>query len=78
MLKEGTGEYLLRASGGSFIPPGTPFHYIIEVFDDAGAILRTEEKQVLYMDTRFEWSSITKNPITVHYYGPTESRAKTS
>ena len=77
MLEEGTGEYLLRASGGSFIPPGTPFHYIIEVFDDAGAILRTEEKQVLYMDTRFEWSSITNNPITVHYYGPTESRAKT-
>ena len=77
MSEEGSGEYLLRASGGSFIPPGTPFHYVIEVFDDAGEILRTDEKQVLYMDTRFEWSSVTKTPITVHYYGPTKSRAKT-
>ncbi len=63
-------------SGVAFIPPGTTFSYSYEVTDQAGNTLTTEEKEFVYIDSRFEWDSISEGPVTVYYYGPTETRAE--
>ena len=76
------GHFFLDTSVGSeggnaaFIPPGTVFRYSYEVFNQAGEVMRTEEKEYVYTDSRFEWTPISDGPITVYYYGPTETRAK--
>ena len=62
--------------GTAFIPPGTVFRYHYQVFTEDGESFRTEEKDFVYMDSRFEWTSITEGPLTVYYYGPTETRAQ--
>lgn len=63
-------------SGTNFIPPGTVFTYHYQVFTEDGESFRTEQKEFVYTDSRFEWSTITEGPLTVFYYGPTETRAQ--
>lgn len=71
-------EFLLKTGAGfGFVPPGTAFYYSVLVRDKSGREVRTQEQQVVYMDSRFEWSSISQGPVTVYYYGPTQSRAET-
>lgn len=62
--------------GTNFIPPGTVFKYHYQVFTEDGESFRTEQKEFVYTDSRFEWSTITEGPLTVYYYGPTETRAQ--
>ena len=76
--KNVSGEYLLNTSGRrDHIPPGTAFTYVLEARNSKGQELRTEEKKVIYMDNRFEWSQITEGNVRVFYYGPVERRART-
>ncbi len=75
------GHFFLDTSVGgeggttTFIPPGAVFRYSYEVSNQAGDVIRTEEKEFVYTDSRFEWTPISEGPITVYYYGPTETRA---
>lgn len=72
------GETLLSASGGGdYIPPGTKISYYFEVRDQAGGVVRTEEREFVYIDNRFEWLTVSDELITVYYYGEyVEERAR--
>ena len=60
----------------TFIPPGTVFRYHYQVFTEDGESFKTEQKEFVYTDSRFEWTPISEGPLTVYYYGPTETRAQ--
>ena len=62
--------------GSNFIPPGTIFRYHYQVFTEDGGSFKTEQKEFIYEDSRFEWTSVSEGPLTVYYYGPTETRAQ--
>lgn len=67
---EVSGEYLLPTStGAQHIPPGTLIRYYFELRDNAGAVLRTQQKEYLYEDNRFDWQQVVQDNITVYYYG---------
>ncbi len=64
------GESVLPSgSGGDYYPPGTKIEYSFEVRDKAGAVVRTESKEFVYEDNRFEWLTVVEDLITVYYYG---------
>lgn len=62
--------------GTRFVPPGTVFRYHFQVFTEDGASFKTEQKEFVYTDSRFEWETMSEGPLTVFYYGPTETRAR--
>ena len=64
------------AGGTHFIPPGTVFRYHYQVFTEDGESFKTEQKEFVYTDSRFEWETMSEGPLTVFYYGPTETRAQ--
>jgi hypothetical protein len=65
-----SGEYLLSTStGAQYIPPGTLIRYYFELRDNAGGVLRTQQKEYLYEDNRFDWREVSQDNITVYYYG---------
>ena len=72
------GETLLSASGGAdYFPPGTKISYHFEVRDKAGGVVRTEEREFVYIDNRFEWRTVSGGLITVYYYSEyVEERAR--
>ncbi len=75
------GTFFLDTSIGSeggtnFIPPGTVFRYHYQVFTEDGESFKTEQKEFVYTDSRFEWETMSEGPLTVYYYGPTETRAQ--
>ena len=64
------GETLMRSgSGGEYIPPGTRIEYSFEIQDSGGRELRTDAQVFIYLDTRFEWGTVTDGLITVFYQG---------
>ena len=73
-----SGESLLPASGGGdYFPPGTRINYSFEVRDKAGAMVRTDDQEFVYLDNRFEWNTVSEGLITVYYYGDyVEERAR--
>jgi len=73
-----TGESVLPSgSGGDYFPPGTKIEYSFEVRDKAGAVVRTESKEFVYEDNRFDWDTVVDDLITVYYYGEyVEERAQ--
>ena len=65
-----SGEYVLPTStGAQYIPPGTLIMYSFELRDNAGGVLRTQQKEYLYEDNRFDWRQVSQDNITVYYYG---------
>ena len=72
-------EFTLRTRGGSstFIPPGAVMQYQWVIEDKDGDTAETESTQLLYTDTRFEWNTVSRDNIYVHYNGPTRTRAET-
>lgn len=72
------GSFFLNTGGGTgFIPAGSKFLYYYEVRDKSGNVRRTDEKEFVYLDPRFEWELLSDGLLTVYYYGPTQKRAKT-
>ena len=72
-----SGNTLLPASGGDYFPPGTKISYYFEVRDKAGGVVRTEETEFVYEDSRFHWLSVSEGLITVYYYSEyVEERAR--
>lgn len=74
-----TAEFTLRTRGGSstFIPPGAIMSYRWIIEDGDGNSAETEATELMYTDTRFEWNTLTRDNISVHYNGPTRTRAET-
>ena len=65
-----SGESVLPSgSGRDYFPPGTKIEYSFEVRDKAGAVVRTEPREFVYQDNRFEWETVVEGLITVYYYG---------
>ena len=72
-------ELTLRTRGGSstFIPPGAVMRYRWVIEDEDGNTAETVSTQIMYTDTRFEWETVSRGNIYVHYNGPTKTRAET-
>ncbi len=62
-----SGEAELLTSGNNYVPPGTRLAYSFEVTDKAGRTLRTEDEVFVYLDTRFEWFTVSEGIVTVYY-----------
>ena len=72
-----SGDTLLPASGGDYFPPGTKISYYFEVRDKSGGVVRTDEAEFVYEDSRFEWLTVSEGLITVYYYSEyVEERAR--
>ena len=72
-----SGEAELLSGGNNYFPPGTRMAYSFELRDTAGRRLRTEEQIFVYLDTRFQWLTLTDGLITVYYNNPlAQSRAQ--
>ena len=71
------GEAELLTGGNNYVPPGTRLAYYFQVTDKAGRTLRTEDEVFVYLDTRFDWFTVSEGIITVYYNNPlVESRAQ--
>ena len=71
------GEYAMPTRGSDHKPPGTAIRYSFEILDTAGRVLRTDDKEFLYMDDQLDWKEITEGILTVYYYGDfVEKRAR--
>ena len=72
-------EFTLRTRGGSstFIPPGAVMSYRWIIEDEDGNSAESEPAELMYTDTRFEWQTVSRDNIYVHYNGPTKTRAET-
>ena len=72
-----SGEAELLTSGNNYVPPGTRMAYSFEIRDAAGRVLQTEEQVFVYLDTRFEWFTVSEGIVTVYYNDPlVKSRAE--
>ena len=69
---------LLTRTGTNYIPPGTIIEYSFEVWDKEGRVHRTPPEELMYMDHRFEWQSISSGPVTVYYYGDLDEQRAAS
>ena len=81
-IREGdpsTATFTLRTRGGSstFIPPGAVMTYRWIIEDQDGNRAESQSTELIYTDTRFEWNTVSRDNITVHYNGPTRTRAET-
>ena len=74
-----TGQSILESGGGAeYFPPGTLISFSFEIRDKGGAVFKTENRDYVYTDGRFEWLSVNSGLITVYYYGEyVEERAET-
>ncbi len=74
-----TGQSTLESGGGAeYFPPGTLISFSFEIRDKGGSVFRTENRDYVYTDGRFEWLSVNSGLITVYYYGEyVEERAET-
>ena len=72
------GETLLPVAGSAdYFPPGTKITYHFEVRDKAGGVVRTDETDFIYEDSRFQWFTVSEGLITVYYYSEfVEERAR--
>ena len=72
------GEYVMNLRGTNYRPPGTIIRYSYEIRDVAGRVLRTDDREHLYLDESLEWESVSEGLLTVYYYGDfVEKRART-
>jgi hypothetical protein len=51
-----------------YLPPGTGIDYFWEVEDRGGNTATTEEKSIVYEDTRFDWQTLESGGVILHYY----------
>jgi hypothetical protein len=63
----------MRQSGG--LPTGTVVDYWWTLTDSSGKTFTTAEQKVTFEDSRFAWSKIDGNNVTIHWYSGTQSFA---
>ena len=72
-----SGEAELLTSGNNYVPPGTRLTYHFEVTDETGRIHLSDEEVFVYLDSRFEWLTVSEGIVTVYYNDPlVKSRAE--
>lgn len=72
-----SGEYFHRTnSRDRYSPPGTIINYFFEITDVEGNLTTTDSGELIYMDARFEWDTVTDGPVTTFFHGPVGVRAK--
>lgn len=59
-----------------YLSPGTVIDYYWEVTDAAGNTATTESASVFYEDTRFEWSTVRGENVTIYYYSGSDGDAQ--
>ena len=69
-----SGEAELLSGGNNYFPPGTRMAYSFEIRDSADRVLRTDDVIFVYLDTRFEWFTVSDGVITVYYNNPLVER----
>lgn len=71
------GEYFHRTGQRDrYVPPGAEFTFLYEVDFEDGSTESTESRSFVFEDSRYEWTSLTKGPVTVSYHGPVQKRAE--
>ena len=63
-------------TGSKYVPPGTIIEYSFSISDESGNTFDSENKYLVYSDTRFEWQEVELGTISVAYHGPVKSRAE--
>ena len=63
-------------TGSKYVPPGTIIEYSFSISDESGNTFDSENKYLVYSDTRFEWQEVEFGTISVAYHGPVKSRAE--
>jgi hypothetical protein len=58
------------------LPPGTVIEYHWEATDADGDESRTDTQSYFYDDTRFQWTPIESNSVTIYYYSGSEDEAQ--
>ena len=71
-------ESILSTGGDqNYIPPGTEITYSFEIRDEAGAVHRTPDQKIVYIEAAFDWQTLSAGPIIVYFYGvEAEARAQ--
>ena len=70
------GEYFLRKNTrATYSPPGTVVEYYFEITNEDGESALTDTQELIYMDARYEWDTVTIGPVTTFYHGPVKVRA---
>jgi hypothetical protein len=59
--------------GSKGIPPGMEITYQWRFKSSEGAAIETEPKSFVWIDDRFDWSSVSSDQVTVHTYNDDES-----
>jgi Peptidase MA superfamily len=73
---------LLEYPGDLYIPPYTRITYFWEIEDgdleatEPADPVITPEQQFVYVDNRFEWQTISEEPVQLHYYSGDESEMR--
>ena len=71
-----SGEYFHRTNTRDrYSPPGTIIIYSFEITDVEGNLTITDSEELIYMDARFEWETVTQGPVTTFFHGPVGVRA---
>jgi hypothetical protein len=65
----------MRYSGG--LPTGTTVNYWWSITDSSGGSLVSEEQQVVFADTRFDWEKIQSGNLSLYWYSGDSSLAQT-
>ncbi len=58
------------------VPAGATLRYTLQAEDAAGNRTATERQSLWYADTRYQWSELRDEPLTVHYAGNAAADAR--
>ncbi|MBN1995282.1 MAG: hypothetical protein JW953_21510 [Anaerolineae bacterium] len=53
---------------GNYFPPGTELQYWWEITDAGGNTLTTKKESFLYLDDRYDWTSLQNDRLTLSWY----------
>ena len=59
-----------------YVPPASKIEYYFEIFFKDGSTYRTEIKNDILLDSRFEWDLVQGDIMDVYFHGPVSRRAK--
>lgn len=60
----------------AYVPPGIDITYRWRLTDDAGGVIETEPASVSWTDSRFAWTEVSTDQVSVHYYTGDEAYAR--
>ncbi len=69
-----TATQVLPPNSVTYLPPGAVIDYYYEISDAQGNVFTSDRSSVEYLDDRFDWERIQIGPLTLLYYGHSETR----